>query len=360
MPPKVNVFAWKLARDSLPTRQAKFVRNLERDNRCPLCDCEAETSFHATVSCPQAYALRQAMRQHWVLPDELQFRYTGPSWFLMLLDNCKPEQRDKVKLLLWRAWTTHNNITHQSGPTGIHDGVQALLAISASLEQAREEGGDKKLAHGTTSQTSPGQGRGKGKEAASRGAEARWQAPPAGWTKINVDGSFAVGSGDAGVGVVARNSSGDVLFTAWRTLFRCADAPEAEARACIEGIRLAAEWSPGPVIIEADCSRVVQAIRQGMDRSDIGFIVSEARELAQLLVDWKIVLVKRDCNAVANELAQLARRTAHTAVWLGRAPACVMDLITLDCTPTSQLIKLSLFSAKKKCVYVTIGQPNTS
>lgn len=31
----------------------------------------------------------------------------------------------------------------------------------------------------------------------------------------------------------------------WRVLFRCADAAEAEARACVEGIRLAAQWVSG-------------------------------------------------------------------------------------------------------------------
>lgn len=42
-------------------------------------------------------------------------------------------------------------------------------------------------------------------------------------------------------------------------------------------------------------------------------MVDEAQELAQLVVDWRIVLVKRECNVVANELAQLARRIVHTA-----------------------------------------------
>lgn len=111
-PPKVNVFAWKLARDALPTRSAKYARKMERDACCRLCDREIETSFHAIVTCPQAQGLRHAMRQHWNLPDEEQFRYSGPDWFLLLLDNCSPMQRDFVKLLLWRAWLTHNNIVH--------------------------------------------------------------------------------------------------------------------------------------------------------------------------------------------------------------------------------------------------------
>lgn len=137
------------------------------------------------------------------------------------------------------------------------------------------------------------------------------------------------------MGVVGRNHKGDVVFTAWREVFRRADAAEAEARACVEGIRFAAQWVSGLVILESDCARVVQALQRGSDRSDIGFVIAEARELAQVLVEWKVALVKRECNAIANELAQLARRNSHTAVWLGQAPACVMDLLAADCTPIS-------------------------
>lgn len=100
VPPKVNLFAWKLARDILPTRHAKYLRNLEKDARCKLCDREVENSFHVTVSCPQAQGLGLAMRQHCNLPNEQQFRYTGPDWFLLLLDKCSVEQRDLVKLVI--------------------------------------------------------------------------------------------------------------------------------------------------------------------------------------------------------------------------------------------------------------------
>lgn len=66
--------------------------------------------------------------------------------------------------------------------------------------------------------------------------------------KINVDGSFVE---QTSVTVVARNSEGVVVLTAWRALFRCADAAEAEA--CVEGVRLATQLAQGSVIIESDC-----------------------------------------------------------------------------------------------------------
>ena len=125
VPPKVNVFTWKLARDSLPTRRAKYIRHLEASDTCALCGREPETSYHVTVTCPRAQGLRSAMREHWLLPDEEQFHYTGLDWFLLLLDQCSDTVRDLNKLLLWKTWSVHNNITHQKVPR-----VSLKLSIS--------------------------------------------------------------------------------------------------------------------------------------------------------------------------------------------------------------------------------------
>ena len=71
------------------------------------------------------------------------------------------------------------------------------------------------------------------------------------------------------------------------------------------------------------------------DRSALSFIFAEAKDQAQLLLDWEVAKVTRECNLVAHELAQLGRRNnIHTAVWLGRAPACVQDLVSKDCKPS--------------------------
>jgi hypothetical protein len=63
------------------------------------------------------------------------------------------------------------------------------------------------------------------------------------------------------------------------------------------------------------------------DRSTLSFSIAEAKAQASLLVNWHVATVKRECNLVVHELAHLARRTTHTAVRLGRASACVHDLI---------------------------------
>lgn len=53
------------------------------------------------------------------------------------------------------------------------------------------------------------------------------------------------------------------------------------------------------------------------------------------MIDIRVVLVRRESNAVANELAHLARRTVHAAVWLGQSRSCIADLIRSDCNHDS-------------------------
>jgi hypothetical protein len=136
VPSKVRIFAWKLSKEILPTKENKFKRKLEAEDMCDIWGLISETSFHAVVDCQQAYNLRRAMREHWELPAENCFVNSGLDWLLILLDGCTREQKENALLVLWRAWLIHNNITHGSGPTGVLDSVHALLCLKSSYRRA--------------------------------------------------------------------------------------------------------------------------------------------------------------------------------------------------------------------------------
>ena len=77
--------------------------------------------------------------------------------------------------------------------------------------------------------------------------------------KVNVDGAFNPRTGAAAVGVIARDHEGNPHIMAWRMLFHCRDAEEAEALACLEGIKLAERWPMSiKVTVETDCASIVE------------------------------------------------------------------------------------------------------
>jgi hypothetical protein len=57
VPPKVRIFAWKLARNALATQVSMARRGMETLPTCTICGTEDETTFHAMLLCPHARAL---------------------------------------------------------------------------------------------------------------------------------------------------------------------------------------------------------------------------------------------------------------------------------------------------------------
>lgn len=55
------------------------------------------------------------------------------------------------------------------------------------------------------------------------------------------------------------------------------------------------------------------------------------------LPEWKAIhMKKRERNRAAHELAQLAKRSKHTAVWRFLVPTCVEQVIAQDCNTVSE------------------------
>jgi hypothetical protein len=99
VPPKIRVFGWKLATNTLGIQDHRCRRKMDRIPTCSICGTEAETSFHAMISCTKARALRQKMRD-WNLPPEESFRHTGYDWALVLLSQVDEFMRAKLLFLL--------------------------------------------------------------------------------------------------------------------------------------------------------------------------------------------------------------------------------------------------------------------
>lgn len=67
VPNRIRIFAWRCAKDNLPTKINKWRRTLEFDRVCSICGSNEESSHHAAVMCTKAFALRNKMREVWDL-----------------------------------------------------------------------------------------------------------------------------------------------------------------------------------------------------------------------------------------------------------------------------------------------------
>ena len=92
------------------------------------------------------------------------------------------------------------------------------------------------------------------------------------------------------------------------------------------------EWMGKPTVIESDCLYIVKALQDSTaDRAHFSGIIKEIKASMMLLTEVKISKIGRECNRVAHELASLARRTMHCAVWRSQTPSYISELLKLDC-----------------------------
>jgi hypothetical protein len=62
VPPKVRVFGWKLASNTLGVQATRHKRKMDHVPTCSICGMEPETSYHAMMRCTKANALRDCLR----------------------------------------------------------------------------------------------------------------------------------------------------------------------------------------------------------------------------------------------------------------------------------------------------------
>lgn len=172
---------------------------------------------------------------------------------------------------------------------------------------------------------------------------ATWMKPEQGWHKLNVDASYIQNESKGAWGAVLRNDAGNVIISAWGVIPRCLSAEVAEAIAVKEGLRLIIPMESTPVVIESNNSLVVSELNYLSDsRSQVCFIVSEAKDMLKMLQDYKIQKVNRAANKVAHELASFGRSEWSDGVLVGSAPPCALVAAQKDCIEGCILKKKSM------------------
>lgn len=133
--PKVRMFAWKLATNSLAVQQSRSRRLKKEQPTCSICGMEEEDGFHEVIRCTKAKALRDALRVHWSLPEEHDLLNSGCDWVLVLLANSAIDVRRNLLLFWRRTWFLRNDVIFGKGDKSINDSANFLLSLQDDLDQ---------------------------------------------------------------------------------------------------------------------------------------------------------------------------------------------------------------------------------
>ncbi|KAM0891479.1 hypothetical protein ACQ4PT_026378 [Festuca glaucescens] len=204
------------------------------------------------------------MEDTWRLLDLASIVNSGVDWLLQLLAEKTEMECARILMLLWRIWHVRNEVTHFKPAPPVEVSRRFLCSYLDSIVEIKYfPQADCIKGKTPVDQVTHGWRKGKGRIAEEMPRQ-RWARPPMGWVKLNVDGSFDAESRTGGVGMILRDDSGEIIFSACRALNSCSSPLETELAACMEGIALVQQRNALPLVVEMDCLEAVAMIRVTM------------------------------------------------------------------------------------------------
>ncbi|XP_041990271.1 uncharacterized protein LOC121741533 isoform X2 [Salvia splendens] len=157
----------------------------------------------------------------------------------------------------------------------------------------------------------------------------QWQPPDHPWVKLNTDGSFAAGSGQAGGGGLVRDSDG-MLLGAFCTPLAATSGFEAELLALCQGLLMAKEQGDH-VWIELDAAAIVTMLKSGKQGpTALRHTIVQIRLLLRQ-IQYKITHIPREGNRAADFLASRGTQTSDLTVYDHiSAPPILKALVRMD------------------------------
>lgn len=310
-PSRLKHFLWHLAHNSLALRVNLKHRGVKvEDDRCFLCHRDGEDGGHLFFKCKQVRAIWRSagMEAVRVSLAECSNAKAVVEKILTMGD----ELQLKSVLLLNNWWHERNNV-REGGRRRSAEEITSLCGRQTSELKSLKESfvGN----------------------ADRQPCRKKWEKPPPGSLKLNVDGAFSESDKNGGWGYVIRNEDGEVIQSGSGRVTPGLDPMHMELAACIEGVRAAMALGITNLIMETDAMQVVWAV-QGDDfrLAAVGGLVHVLKEmLVDNFANCSIKYIPRECNRVAHELAAIGSRSSvHEPSVLPGVPFCMMVLVSSD------------------------------
>ena len=164
-PPKVVNFMWRAARDLIPTRYALFQKRLLNDASCPICGNGVESTLHVLVSCSFAQEVWLRSGLGYFLGNIRSFK----EWFFTIAQHVEVQRLAEMSSICWGIWRHINDLVWNHKHANVQKVISGSLGLLRYWLHVRVDGVSSVAG---SAATQPG---------------VRWDSPPLGWLKYNVD-----------------------------------------------------------------------------------------------------------------------------------------------------------------------------
>ncbi|KAK0602913.1 hypothetical protein LWI29_038208 [Acer saccharum] len=158
-----------------------------------------------------------------------------------------------------------------------------------------------------------------------------WKPPRMGVYKANCDARVDKNRGLTGIGIVIRDSNGEVFASCVQSFEANLSTKAAKSMAFARSIQFVLYCGLEPCIFEADDATIVKWIKDGSHRtSEYGLLLEDISNLSMKLRMVNFDYVPRCANVVAKGLAKHALEINSDIYWMEEFPEYIKDLVKAD------------------------------
>lgn len=301
IPSKLRIFAWRLARQSLPTADVAHHRTMAPTNMCSICGWKEDSWRHSLLECRMARCV-------WVLLDEDLYdrvkSCTEPgakNWLFVLEDMLTEVEYVKLIVSLWAIWKARRDVIHEDvfqSPFATCSFISNFLHDLSSLDDSM------KKMHGGSRAHLP----------------SKWIAPPMGCVKGNVDGAICSARSKCAAAAIFRDDNGVFQGASALVMEGIIEPACVEAMACREALCLAQDLQVASAVIACDSSGVVRSISDG-SQAENSMLIKEIRRMMDAAGEVQFRYERRECNIDAHNIARSSLELSPGRhVWLLEPP----------------------------------------
>ena len=309
-PPKLSHFLWRACTGSLATRGQLFARHIVSDACCLHCGHVNETIIHTIFRCSLVSPIWDFSPFSQVILDapDSSFR----EFFVWIKEKLEAPDFLTFMATAWGAWSYRNSVLHDEPWTNRDVGVAGFIRLVQEYQRY-----DRAV-------------QGSGVIVGSVRSRSGWTAPREECWRINTDAAVMEGVG-IGLGVVVRDSGGNIVLAAVRRMEVPWPASLAEAAAGRFGLQVARFHGFQVVELETDAlslSKAVAARRWG--RAPLDLIIEDICLLGAEFSSFECFHVKRGGNSVAHLMARHLPMTGREQIFVENFPPGILALAELD------------------------------
>lgn len=191
-PPKLRHFLWRACHNVLAVNRVLYNRHMRNDCGCPICGCADETLTHSIFKCTATQKIWDSSMFPQLLLDAPSSSFGER--FTWMTEKLTKDDLMVFATLSWAAWTSRNKVLFEAST---HDPCVLAAGFIHYVDEYKSYASRVFGNWGIVNSQSA----------------SRWNPPPDGIIKLNVDEAVFSGNG-VRLGVVLRNSSGRILATA--------------------------------------------------------------------------------------------------------------------------------------------------